>query len=54
VSIAGNPRLERVLTQLRLYEHPLLKFSARAKGEEGAAIERRSLMNTPRMRKSMS
>ena len=26
-------RLERVLSQLRLYEHPLLNFSARAKGE---------------------
>jgi hypothetical protein len=26
-------RLERVLGQLRLYEHPLLNFSARAKGE---------------------
>ncbi len=26
-------RLERVLAQLRLYEHPLLTFSARAKGE---------------------
>ena len=30
---AANPRLERVLTQLRLYEHPLLDFSARRKGE---------------------
>jgi hypothetical protein len=28
-----NPRLERVLTQLRLYEHPLLDFDARTKGE---------------------
>jgi hypothetical protein len=26
-------RLERVLAQLRLYEHPLLDFSARAKGD---------------------
>jgi hypothetical protein len=26
-------RLNRVLTQLRLYEHPLLDFSARSKGE---------------------
>jgi hypothetical protein len=26
-------RLDRVLAQLRLYEHPLLDFSARAKGE---------------------
>ena len=29
----ANPRLERVLAQLKLYEHPLLDFSARAKGE---------------------
>jgi hypothetical protein len=28
-----NPRLDRVLQQLRLYEHPLLGFSAQAKGE---------------------
>ena len=28
---AVNARLDRVLNQLRLYEHPLLKFSARAK-----------------------
>jgi hypothetical protein len=28
-----NSRLERVLAQLQLYEHPLLDFSARAKGE---------------------
>ena len=28
-----NPRLGRVLAQLLLYEHPLLNFSARAKGE---------------------
>lgn len=28
-----NPRLDRVLAQLQLYEHPLLNFSARAKGE---------------------
>ena len=26
-------RLQRVLEQLRLYEHPLLEFSARGKGE---------------------
>ncbi len=26
-------RLERVLAQLKLYEHPLLDFSARGKGE---------------------
>ena len=30
---ASSPRLDRVLAQLRLYEHPLLNFSARAKGE---------------------
>ncbi len=29
----ANARLDRVLDQLRLYEHPLLDFSARAKGE---------------------
>ena len=28
-----NSRLERVLAQLRLYEHPLLDFSARPQGE---------------------
>ncbi len=28
-----NPRLDRVLHQLRLYEHPLLSFDARAKGD---------------------
>lgn len=28
-----NSRLDRVLTQLKLYEHPLLDFSARAKGD---------------------
>jgi hypothetical protein len=28
-----NPRLDRVQAQLRLCEHPLLTFSARAKGE---------------------
>jgi len=30
---AANPRLDRVLGQLRLYEHPLLNFGAREKGE---------------------
>jgi hypothetical protein len=36
---ASNPRLDRVLAQLLLYEHPLLNFSARAKGEgEGVEI----------------
>jgi len=29
----SNIRLDRVLAQLRLYEHPLLDFSACAKGE---------------------
>ena len=29
----ANPRLDRVLAQLRLYEHPLLSFSARGKAE---------------------
>jgi hypothetical protein len=29
----SNPRLDRVNAQLRLYEHPLLDFSARVKGE---------------------
>jgi len=33
VSASPNTRLERVLAQLRLYEHPLLNFSARAKGD---------------------
>jgi len=28
-----NARLERVLEQLRLYQHPLLAFDAREKGE---------------------
>ena len=30
---SGKTRLERVLAQLRLYEHPLLDFDARSKGE---------------------
>jgi hypothetical protein len=33
MSPADNSRLERVLAQLRLYEHPLLSFDARAKSE---------------------
>jgi len=33
MSDADNVRLNRVNAQLQLYEHPLLKFSARAKGE---------------------
>ena len=30
---APNLRLERVLAQLRLYEHPLLEFAAHPKGD---------------------
>jgi hypothetical protein len=30
---SANPRLDRVLAQLKLYEHPLLNFSARAKDD---------------------
>jgi len=33
VPTPADVRLDRVLGQLRLYEHPLLNFSARAKGE---------------------
>lgn len=33
-----SSRLERVLAQLRLYEHPLLNFSARSKGEDVEVI----------------
>ena len=33
MSAATNVRLGRVIAQLGLYEHPLLDFSARAKGE---------------------
>lgn len=33
VSASASVRLERVLSQLRLYEHPLLDFSARAKAD---------------------
>jgi hypothetical protein len=33
VSESSNSRLDRVLAQLRLYEHPLLNFSARSTGE---------------------
>ncbi len=29
----ANPRLALVLEQLRLYEHPLMRFDARASGE---------------------
>jgi len=33
VPTPADVRLDRVLAQLRLYEHPLLNFAARAKGE---------------------
>jgi hypothetical protein len=36
----ANPRLQRVLAQLRLYEHPLLDFDARAKGDAVEVIIR--------------
>lgn len=36
---ADSPtRLDRVMAQLRLYEHPLLNFSARAKGDSVEVI----------------
>jgi hypothetical protein len=31
--VPENSRLDRVFAQLALYEHPLLNFAARAKGE---------------------
>ena len=34
----GTDRLVRVLEQLRLYEHPLLDFSARSKGDSVEVI----------------
>jgi hypothetical protein len=33
LSVPSNERLDRVLSQLALYEHPLLSFSAAAKGD---------------------
>lgn len=33
MSDSANPRLDRVLAQLQLYEHPLLNFSGQAKGD---------------------
>ncbi len=33
MSETANPRLERVLGQLRLYEHPLMTFDAEANGD---------------------
>jgi hypothetical protein len=38
VSDSANHRLDRVLAQLRLYQHPLLDFSARAKGDSVEVI----------------
>jgi len=35
---SNHARLDRVLSQLRLYEHPLLNFSARLKGEDVEVI----------------
>jgi hypothetical protein len=43
----GNPGLSRVLHQLALYEHPLLAFDARAKGEAVEVIIRFKDPNTP-------
>ncbi len=40
-------RLDRVLAQLRLYEHPLLNFSARAKGEGVEVIIRFKDVSVP-------
>jgi hypothetical protein len=31
--VPAHSRLDRVLAQLRLYEHPLLSFAARSKGD---------------------
>jgi hypothetical protein len=52
ITIAGvvdsaNPRLQRVLAQLRLYEHPLLDFDARAKGDAVEVIIRFKDPNVP-------
>ncbi len=38
MSDSANHRLDRVLAQLRLYQHPLLDFSARAKGDSVEVI----------------
>jgi hypothetical protein len=43
----ANSRLDRVLTQLRLYEHPLLDFTARAKGEAVEVIIQFKNCSTP-------
>jgi len=47
VATSANPRLERVLAQLRLYEHPLLAFDARPSGEAVEVIIRFKDPNTP-------
>jgi hypothetical protein len=44
---ASQPRLERVISQLRLYEHPLLNFSARAKGDGVEVIIKFKNENVP-------
>jgi hypothetical protein len=44
---ASNQRLERVLRQLALYEHPLLCFDARASGESVEVIIRFKDPNVP-------
>jgi hypothetical protein len=43
----SHNRLDRVLAQLRLYEHPLLTFSARAKGDGVEVIIRFKDENIP-------
>ena len=42
-----NPRLERVLAQLQLYEHPLLSFDARAKNEGVEVVIQMAHCNVP-------
>jgi hypothetical protein len=42
-----NPRLERVLAQLRLYEHPLVSFDARAKKEGVEVVIQMAHCNVP-------
>ena len=48
-TIAGmsTSRLERVLQQLRLYEHPLIVFEARAKGDGVELILRPRFTDPP-------
>jgi hypothetical protein len=43
----ANPRLDRVLAQLRLYEHPLLNFDARAKNEGVEVVIQMAHCNVP-------